>query len=148
MSAGRADQVPVKIKVKTDIYDGNEKNTFELTAFGRYYLKENARYLQYDEAMEQGMANTIIKMTEEEGMIMRSGAVKMRLPFKMNKRLTGNYHTPYGVLEMGTVTKRLEHHFNQQKGHGSIDILYDLNMQGANTGTYHLSITFEKEEEH
>ncbi|WP_420828150.1 DUF1934 domain-containing protein [Cytobacillus citreus] len=141
------EQMPVKIKVKTDIRDGSSKDTFELTAFGRYYIKENARFLQYDEAMEEGMAKTIIKVSDQEGLILRSGAVKMRLPFKMNKKLQGNYHTPYGVFEIGTMTKRLDHQFDEETGSGSIDLLYELKMQGASTGTYHLFITFEEEEE-
>ncbi|KAB2333191.1 DUF1934 domain-containing protein [Cytobacillus depressus] len=139
--------MPVKINVKTDIRDGRSKDTFELIAFGQYYIKENARFLQYDEAMEEGTAKTIVKVSEKEGLILRSGAVKMRLPFQMNKKLKGNYHTPYGVFELDTMTKRLDHQFDEQTGTGSIDLLYELKMHGANTGTYHLSITFKKEEE-
>ncbi|MBY0123286.1 DUF1934 domain-containing protein [Bacillus sp. S/N-304-OC-R1] len=147
MSTRPAEQLPVKIKVKTDIRDGRNKDTFELVAFGRYYIKENARFLQYDEAMDEGMAKTIIKVSDNEGLILRSGAVKMRLPFIMNKKLKGSYHTPYGVFEMDTMTKRLDHQFDAQTGSGSIELLYELKMQGANSGTYHLSITFEEEEE-
>ncbi|MEH7343257.1 DUF1934 domain-containing protein [Bacillus sp. JJ1532] len=147
MSTRPAEQMPVKIKVKTDIRDGHSKDTFELIAFGRYYIKENARFLQYEEAMEEGMAKTIIKVSDKEGLIMRSGAVRMRLPFIMNKKLKGSYHTPYGVFEIETMTKRLDHQFNEQTGNGSIDLLYELKMQGASSGTYHLSITFEEEEE-
>lgn len=147
LSARLAEQMPVKIKVKTDIRDGSRKETFELIAFGRYYIKENACFLQYDEAMEAGTAKTIIKSAGDEGLILRSGAVKMRLPFKRNKRQSGSYQTPYGVLEMETVTKRFDHQFDEQTGQGSIDILYELKMQGSTAGTYHLYITFVEEEE-
>ncbi|MBU8881009.1 DUF1934 domain-containing protein [Bacillus sp. FJAT-29790] len=147
MSIRSGEQVPVKIKVKTDIRDGSNKDTFELTAFGRYYIKENARFLQYDEVVEEGTAKTIIKMSDQEGLILRSGAVRMKLPFKMNKKLKGTYHTPYGVFDMDTLTKRLDHQFDEQTGFGSIDLLYELKMQGAQSGTYHLAITFEEEEE-
>ena len=145
MSSRSAEQMPVKINVKTDIRSGGSKETFELTAFGRYYRKDSARFLQYDEMMEEGTVKTIIKMSDADGLILRSGAVKMRLPFRMNKKLRGSYETPYGVFEMGTMTKRMVHRYDEESGEGSIDILYDLKMQGSQAGTYHLAITFEEE---
>ena len=141
------EQVPVKIKGKTEIHDGSSKDTFEFTAFGRYYIKGNARFLQYNEEMEEGIVKTIIKMTDQDGLILRSGAVKMRLPFKLNSELRGSYDTPYGVFELITLTKTLTHQLDEQTSMGSIELLYDLNMQGAYAGTYHLSITFKEEEE-
>lgn len=143
----QVEQVPVKIKVKTDIRDGSSKDTFELTAFGQYYKKENARFLQYNEVMEEGTVKTIIKISEQDGVILRSGAVKMRLPFQINKKLKGRYDTPYGVFETATLTKRFVHHFDEKTDIGSIDLLYEMSIQGAHSGTYHLVITFQKEEE-
>ncbi|MFO1442184.1 DUF1934 domain-containing protein [Bacillus sp. Bva_UNVM-123] len=137
----------VKLTVKTDIRDGDRKETFELIAFGRYYQKENACYLQYDEVMEEELppVKTTIKMSGEDGLILRSGAVKMRLPFKMNKRLRGSYTTPYGDFELITSTKRLHHQFNDETGEGAFEVLYDLKMQGAQSGTYHLTVNFKEE---
>lgn len=138
-------QIPVKINVKTTIHDGNSKDTFELTAVGRYYKKGNARYLQYEEEMDVGMVKTIVKMTEDDGLILRSGSIKMRLPFKMHQSLRGNYTTPYGVFNLKTLTKRMVHEFKEETSTGSIDLMYDLNMQGAKAGAYHLTIAFEEE---
>jgi len=116
-------------------------------AFGQYYKKENARFLQYNEEMEEGSVKTIIKISDKDGLILRSGAVKMRLPFQMNKKLRGSYDTRYGVFETATLTKRLAHQFNEQTDSGSIELLYEMSIQGAHSGTYHLVITFQKEEE-
>lgn len=146
LSVKAAEQLPVKIKVKTDIRNGKEKETYELTTFGRYYKKGNTFYLQYEEVMEeQGTIKTIVKMSDADSLILRSGGIKMRLPFLMNKSLRGSYETPYGVLEMVTLTKRLEHFYNEEKGYGSFDILYELNMQGSKAGTYHMTIIFEED---
>lgn len=145
MSSHPAEQIPVKLKVKTDIRDDKDVQTFELTAFGRYYKKGSSRFLQYDEAMEDGIAKTIVKMSDEEGLILRSGTVKMRLPFRMNKQMRGSYELPYGILEMLTRTKRLVHTYDESANTGSIELLYELKTQGSPAGTYHLQITFEEE---
>lgn len=145
MSVSPAEQKPVKIKVHTTIRDGNEKETFELTTFGRYYEKSGSTFLQYEEVMEEGTIKSIVKISEEETLILRSGAVKLRMVFRMNKKLRGRYETPFGTMEIMTRTKRLAHSYDEVSKKGGIDLLYDLNMQGSHAGTYHLEISFEEE---
>jgi uncharacterized beta-barrel protein YwiB (DUF1934 family) len=145
LSNSPAEQTPVKIKVKTDIRSGGSKETFELTAFGRYYKKNGSRFLQYEEENEAGTVKTIVKMADGEGLILRSGAVKMRLPFRMNKKMRGSYEMPFGTMEMLTLTKGLSQSFDDGSGTGSFDLLYEMKMQGSQANTYHLVITFEEE---
>ncbi|MCM3664589.1 DUF1934 domain-containing protein [Mesobacillus subterraneus] len=145
VSSGPADQIPVKVTVKTVIYSGSEKETFELTTFGRYYKKANSSYLQYDEVMEEGDVHTTVKVSGSEVLILRSGAIKMRLHFLLNKKTPGNYKTPYGLLETSAATKRLDTDFNDEKQEGHVDLLYDMAIQGSSAGTYHLTINYKEE---
>ena len=137
LSQESAQQVPVKIHVKTNIYNGKNKESIEWIGFGQYLEKEASSYIKYEEIIEEGTIKTVVNISEREGLILRSGAVKMRLPFL----------SPYGVFQLLTETKRLELELDQkQKNTGTLDILYDLKMQGANNGTYHMSITFKEEQ--
>ncbi|WP_462410198.1 YwiB family protein [Neobacillus sp. Marseille-QA0830] len=133
-------EIPVKISVKTTI---DQEETIELMVFGRYYQKEKASFLQYEEAMEAGSVRTIVKMTPDEALILRSGAVKMRLPFTLQKKLRGSYEMPFGVFETTTNTKSLT--FTFENGKGLMDILYEFAMQGEHAGTYHLEISFQED---
>jgi uncharacterized beta-barrel protein YwiB (DUF1934 family) len=134
------EQMPVKIKVNTTIWNNGEKETFELTTFGRYYEKNNSFFLQYEEVMEEGTVKSIVKVSENETLILRSGAVNMRMVFELNKKHAGRYETPFGTMGISTRTKRLAHDITEQKG--AIDILYELHMQGSIAGTYHLEIGY------
>jgi uncharacterized beta-barrel protein YwiB (DUF1934 family) len=145
VSIGPADQIPVKVTVNTAIYSGSEKETFELTTFGRYYKKANTSYLQYDEVTEEGDVHTTVKISGSEVLILRSGAIKMRLPFLLNKKTPGNYKTPYGLLETSQLTKRLNTIFNEESQEGQVDLLYEMAIQGSNAGTYHMTITYKEE---
>ena len=148
LSNESAQQVPVKIHVKTMIYNGKAKESIEWIGIGQYLEKETSKYIKYDEIIEEGTIKTIVKISEKEGLILRSGAVKMRLPFLMNKKKIGSYESPYGVFQLVTDTKRLELELErQQKTAGTLDILYDLKMQGSNNGTYHMTISFKEEQE-
>jgi uncharacterized beta-barrel protein YwiB (DUF1934 family) len=141
----QTEQLPVKITVNTTIQNGTEKETYELITFGYYVKKTKSVFLRYEEFLEEGTINTIVKISGQEGSILRSGAVKMRIPFQQNKSLTGRYETPYGVMELDTVTSRVHHSFDEDLKKGEFDFLYRLNMQGSYAGTYHTTISFEED---
>ncbi|WP_235841983.1 DUF1934 domain-containing protein [Neobacillus fumarioli] len=132
-------EIPVKIVVKTTI---DKEETFELTVFGRFFQKGQASYLQYEEAMDEGKVRTIVKATADDMLILRSGAVNMRLPFQLEKTLPGRYELPFAALETTTLAKKMQ--FFYENGCGLIEIVYDFSIAGEQTGTYHLEIKFEK----
>ena len=81
----QTEQLPVKITVNTTIQNGTEKETYELITFGYYVKKTKSVFLRYEEFLEEGTINTIVKISGQEGSILRTGAVKMRIPFQQNK---------------------------------------------------------------
>ncbi|AIE61594.1 DUF1934 domain-containing protein [Bacillus methanolicus] len=143
MSLRPAEQMPVKIKIKTEIHQDGNKETFEFITFGRYYQKGENSFLQYEEALEEGRINTTVKISGQEVLILRSGVIKMRMRFQEQKTLAGTYETPYGVLQTSASTKRLNKSLN--KNTGSLELVYDLQMQGQDSGTYYMTIRYEED---
>jgi uncharacterized beta-barrel protein YwiB (DUF1934 family) len=135
-------ELPVKINVKTTI---DQEETFELLVFGTYFEKGNAAYLRYEEAMEEGSVRTIVKMGTGDALILRGGAVKMRLPFEVNRKLNGSYEMPFGQFATETMAKRID--YSYENGKGSFSVLYDFSMEGAPTNIYELEIAFQEEKE-
>ena len=113
--------------------------------FGTYFEKGNAAYLRYEEAMEEGSVRTIVKMAADEALILRGGAVKMRLPFEVNRKLNGSYEMPFGQFATETMAKRID--YSYENGKGRFSVLYDFSMEGAPTNTYELEIAFQEEKE-
>jgi uncharacterized beta-barrel protein YwiB (DUF1934 family) len=138
----------VKINIKTTIFQDNSQEVIEGAALGDFFQKETASYLQYEEISDQGSTRTIVKMAGNEALILRSGAVKMRLPFARNQKISCRYKLPFGKFETMTVAKKIDHGYDAETVKGWIDLLYDFSMQGVQSiGTYHLEITFQEEEE-
>jgi uncharacterized beta-barrel protein YwiB (DUF1934 family) len=133
-------EVPVKINVKTTI---NHDETFELMVFGTYFEKGNTAYLRYEEAVEEGTVRTIVKMAHNDALILRGGAIKMRLPFELNRKLNGSYEMPFGQFATVTKAKRIDYSYENGKGH--FGVLYDFSMEGAEASTYQLEIAFQEE---
>ncbi|WML50470.1 DUF1934 family protein [Neobacillus sp. PS3-34] len=137
--------MPVKVQVKTSVFNGKTKETYQLAADGRYYNKGDAYFLQYEEVLEEDRIRTIVKVDGDSALILRSGSIKMRMPFLLNKKQRGSYETPAGMLETEATAKRIAHTYSQGVHSGSVEILYDLKVQGSRAGTYHLEIIFEED---
>lgn len=135
-------QIPVKVTVLTAIFSEGERETVELTTFGRYYKKNNSSYLLYE---EDGDIQTTVKISENDVLILRRGAAKMRLHFLLDRKTAGHFQTPYGMLETSVLTNGLDTNFNEETHEGHVDLLYDLAIQGSGGGTYHMKISYKEE---
>jgi len=119
--------------------------TYELITFGQYQETQTAAYLRYQEVLEVGTVNTTVKITNDEMLILRSGALKMRMVFRPGKPVSGTYHSPHGFMEIVTEAQNFTHHHNHKSNEGHITLKYDLSMQETLAGTYHLDIKYEEE---
>ncbi len=137
--------VPVKIKLKTDILQGEERDTFELIVFGRYYQKKHSSYLIYNEVIDSGTINTTVKWGEMEAQITRRGALNMKLSFLREGRKNGSYETEIGTFLLETYTQKMTFHWNEMEKSGIADLKYKLFMEQIEVGTYHLSFEFKED---
>ncbi|MED1202884.1 DUF1934 domain-containing protein [Heyndrickxia acidicola] len=150
MTVGTTKELPVKVHLKTKVQQDEQADTFELALFGRYYEKGNAAFLKYDEVLEDGTIHTIVKLSDDNALILRSGALKMRLPFNRNGKKNGSYDSPYGTLLLSTDTKQLDH-VREHAGElikGTLTIEYDLWMQDNMAGNYQMVIHYKEVKEH
>ncbi|SEN46292.1 Uncharacterized beta-barrel protein YwiB, DUF1934 family [Mesobacillus persicus] len=134
MSSNAVETIPVKVHVKNMI----NKELYELTAFGRYSEKGASRYLQYDEVMPEGTTHTTVKVKEGEVLILRKGAVDMRLHFILDKKTSGNIKTTHGLMMTEADTKRI------LLAEGRVEVAYELTIQGSLAGTYEMKIEYEE----
>lgn len=142
--------VPVKIHLKTNIRQSDESETFELVLFGHYYRKNGADFLIYDEVQEEGTVHTIVKMKDNEVLILRSGILKMRLKFHLDKEGNGSYESRYGTFFLGTKTNTFKHETSTTADdtlQGNVQLIYTLLMQGTSVGTYDMEIHYRESEE-
>jgi uncharacterized beta-barrel protein YwiB (DUF1934 family) len=147
LTVSNSEYIPVKVHLKTVITSGDEQDSIEFSAFGRYYEKADSIFLKYDEVQDEGTIRTIVKLSDENALILRSGAVKMRLVFKENEQLNGSYESQIGTLLLLTKTKQLSHKRKNSEKSGEIRLDYQLMMQGSTVGNYEMLITYKEEEE-
>ncbi len=136
--------IPVNVCLKTSIELDGEKESYELSLSGEFYEKNRAFYLKYDEEQEEGTVHTIVKFVEKRALIIRSGAVKMRLAFDLGQPVRGSYESQYGTLLLTTQTNTLTHSctYNETSLQGALQLNYLMQMQGAPAGKYSMNIEF------
>lgn len=85
---------------------GNEQGSAEAILAGRYYLKDGARYLIYDEPEEDfdKGAHTMIKITDDRVELSRKGPVTVSMNFLKGQKNLCSYKTPFGSLMVGIDT--------------------------------------------
>ena len=130
-------QKAVKIKLTTIIRQPEvEDQLMELRAQGTLTVKNNRRYLQYEEQLEELTIRTTVKISPNEAVIMRSGGLQMRLPFLLHKEQTGNLTNEQGSFMLTTKAHELSISDTRFK------VRYDLAMGSAHVGEYEMEIQF------
>lgn len=132
----------VKIKLVSTILPTNgERETYEMWLGGSIVQKGGNDYLRYEEVQQEQTIRTTIKLAEQGTVILRNGAVKMRMPLNIDQPEIGHYESMYGALPLETTTHQLAIE-QQASGSTRFTTQYDLRVAGNSVGNYTLEIHF------
>lgn len=132
----------VNIRLHSSIrHPGQAKDTQEFQLKGRLIEKRDTSYLQYEE-QQGGTIETIVKLDSKEALIMRKGAVQMRLPFSVENRRIGSYGSGPATFDLLVETDHLQFTQERESGGGRFEVRYRLSDGKSLLGTYNLTITY------
>jgi uncharacterized beta-barrel protein YwiB (DUF1934 family) len=135
--------------VGTQLDADGEENRIELVTTARYWKKNGVEYIIYHESAVSGLENTTtaLKIYPERVALVRMGGIEQKQEFKVGEKSQSTYITPYGVMKMGILTNKLDISFNEAQGTvGTVDIHYDLEIDGRWQSANSLSITVREEQ--
>ncbi len=132
-------QVNIKLISTIRPIDG-ESESQEMWLTGQMLEKAGSLYLKYEEVLEDKIIRTTMKLGNERALIMRAGAVNMRLPLNIMEQQTGHYDSEFGSMPLVIQTKKMM--FSKQVISGDFHVQYELLMGGQSVGNYTLDITF------
>lgn len=125
-------------------FDDTEEDQMEFITEGKIYLKDGNIYLLYDESEVSGMigCKTSLKITDNSVKMKRIGAVGFgtEMYFEEGQRFCNVYNTPYGPMDMELMTRMIDDRMDRENLCGSIDIRYDISLQGMAEGRNRLTI--------
>lgn len=135
--------ITLKIVGKQWIGD-EEQDQMEFVTDGKVYLKDGSIYLLYDESEVSGMpgCKTTVKITDNSVKMKRIGNAGFGadLYFEEGKRFCSVYKTPYGPMDVEVVTRMIDDRMDREELSGSIDIKYEISLQGMAEGRNRITI--------
>ena len=136
-----ADNVKIKLISSITPTEGEEER-YEMWLHGTLVERAGTPYIKYEEVQEDQKIETTIKCTSGKALILRSGAVKMRLPLNSLAVQDGHYENMYGQIPLQTKTTTLL--FEQEGNKGRFLANYDLLINGESVGHYKLELQYQE----
>ncbi|MGE6630388.1 DUF1934 domain-containing protein [Bacillus sp. NPDC077027] len=135
-------QNQISIHVKSVIKpEAEAAETIEFHTTGTYQQKNEKTYLTYHEEHEMGKVKTVVKLSETEIFVMRSGAIQMKQRFLSGETTETHYQMPFGTLQLEVHTHEIELDLEKGLLHISYDMLTGENQKHLHT----LSISYKED---
>ena len=138
---------PVLVTVESIQRNENgEEITLELVSEGKFYAKDRAQYIVYEESEITGMAGvtTVIKIPEDgTGCLLRLGSLKQRQEYAVGRESRSTYETPVGI--MGVTMKTYECDVALRDGVGTIRLGFDVTIEGVGANYNQVTITVRED---
>lgn len=125
-------------------YDNLDEDQLEFVTDGRFYARNGAAYIIYDESELSGMegCKTTIKVDDKSVKLKRIGlsGPGTELYFEQGKRFNGVYHTPYGPVGIEVLTDYVKNNLDVEMASGSVAVQYQISMDGLAEGRNKITI--------
>lgn len=110
--------------------DDDKSDKIEVVTPGNFYKKNDSYYAVYDETAITGMEDTTttLKIGTDKFSLIRMGSTSTKMNFIESNEELVLYNTPYGTMELGINTKKLNININDEGG--NVDVIYNLSVGG------------------
>lgn len=117
----------------------------ELVSAGKYYEKNKARYIVYEESAITGLegVTTVVKLYDDTVMLLRLGKVHQRQEFRVGQESHSTYKMPFGMINLSMKTYEMT--VDLHDGIGTIVLGYDVMLEGIGTNYNQLTITVQED---
>ena len=125
----------VIISVKgTQTAEDQDMNVMELVTEGKYYKKDDAYYVTYDESEVTGMDGTTTTLKVMDGIVtlIRMGSVNSHFVFQQGQKHVSYYDTEHGAFTISVLANAVDVKMNDHGG--EIRVGYELEIDNNKTG--------------
>lgn len=137
--------VPVQVHVETWVDQDGEKEHHRFDEPGQVVQMGDTCYVRYVEPGDEGLPVTFKIQGDSAVTLIRGSSnsdTHVRLQFIAEKQVLAQYHTPYGVIPVETITPRMDIALNREASSGEAYIEYRLNASDQHIGDYRLRLHF------
>jgi uncharacterized beta-barrel protein YwiB (DUF1934 family) len=133
----------VIISVKgTQASHNQVENILELVTEGKYYKKDEAYFLTYDESEVTGMSGTTTTLKVLDGIVtlIRMGSVNSQFVFQQGQKHVSYYDTEFGAFTIGVTANEVDVKIDDSGGEIKIGYKLEIDNNGTGENDFCLSI--------
>lgn len=127
--------IPVLISIQSNAHreDVKEDEAMTMVTSGQMTLEESKATVRYEETLDESMPAQPVEVTVAEDCVtlIRGGAYETQMVFRIGSRYEGQYHTPFGDMELAVYCTSLDYEVDEQGGIIRLSYQLDLNGQFA-----------------
>lgn len=136
--------IPVEIKVNTWMLQAEQEETFEFIEMGQAFKMGETLYLRYHETTDDGQKIPVTMKIQADGdvQLRRHAENDLRLVFSPQTKQATKYRTPMGLMDIATMTQRLDFEFFEKPFAGKVAIDYQLLTDEEVVGQHKIRLQF------
>lgn len=108
-----------------------EDGNVEMVTAGDYYHRNGKHYILYDEVVEgiSGHISNRIKISGDSVEVTKKGLTNTQLIFEKGKKHMTRYQTPYGILDLGVLTREVQIREEESAIGVKVEYILEVNEQ-------------------
>lgn len=134
----------VLIYIKTVQYESMRTGSdeIELKTEGKYFEKENSKYLRYEETELSGLLGTTteIEIKDDTVGLKRTGEHESSMFFEKDRRFQTSIQTPAGNIPLEIMTNEVNLNLKQNPFCMDIELEYSISLKGLFEGKNRITI--------
>jgi len=134
--------IPVLISIRSNAHrdEAVEDETMTMLTSGELEVDDERAVIRYEEQIDESIPAQQVTVTIENecATMSRSGAYETQMVFRMGCRYEGQYHTPYGDMELAVYCTRLGYDLGDDGG--AVELSYQLDLNGKFAAMHDLEL--------
>lgn len=124
--------IPVLISLKSNAHrdEVSEDETMSMLTSGQLEVDDTRAVIRYEESIDESVPPQKVEiLVENESVTMnRGGVYSTQMVFRLGCRYEGQYHTPYGDMDLALYCTRLAYDLGDDGG--TLELSYQLDING------------------
>lgn len=124
--------IPVLISLKSNAHreEAAEDETMSMLTSGQLEVDDTTAIIRYEESIDESLPPQPVEIrVENETVTMnRGGSYSTQMVFRLGCRYEGQYHTPYGDMDLALYCTRLGYDLGDDGG--ALELSYQLDING------------------
>ena len=120
---------------------GDETESIEVVTRGRFYKRSDKRYVFFEEEGENPWekVKNLIEIDKGHVDVLKKGMVDTRLSFEEGQKLYSVYQTPFGRMQVGVFTEKMDLKDSPSGMDLTINYRLEINNEHMSENSIHIS---------